>query len=322
AASCKTPRPVGRYDADKVVASLASGSASEREWAEKSLDLSEPDVAWAPLVRLFEDPAKSSPIARAAAIRIFSRNATYDRPLPPPAAAALVTDPDVQVRRESLRAIIAFGNPDLRRFLNQANEAEKDPALKAEIGKALAEEWLPGARKWWRARITRPSTETEYLLSVRALGSQGIREDVSFLIDSGEKPPPNVGVTGARYEILVALTNLGGPEANDFVRGKLTSDDASLRAVAAAMEERIKDPAAVPALGKLLAADDVIDIRLAAIRALNAIGSAEALSTTQESCRKVQPAGQVKLACKVALAGKPPKPAPASSPKGTRASAK
>lgn len=322
-AACRTPRPVGRYDADKVVASLSSSSPEERDWAEKSLDLSDPNIAWNPLVRLFEDPSKSSAVARAAAVRVFSRNASYDRPLPPPVIDAVADDPDLTVRREALHAVMALGNPENLRVLKKAQASEKDPALKAELDKAVSVDWIPAARKWWRARIEKPSTETEYILSVRALASQGNPEDVAFLIDAGEKPSEKVSVDSARYEILLALSQLGGPQATDFVRGKLTSEDPYLRAAAAAVESRLKDPAAVEALGKILASDTVLDIRVSAARALGAIGGPDALKAAQASCKIEQPNVPVKLACKQALAqltGKPEKKNPA--PHGTRASAK
>lgn len=302
-AGCGAPHKVDRYDAAKVVDQLAADDAKTRDWAEQSLAMSDPADVWGPMVELFGDAAKSKPAARVAAIRIFAKTADYDRQFPLSAARAVLDDPDVSVRRAALRATIEFGNPSNRTWLDAAAEKEADPALKKEIEEALAKDWLPHAKEWWRARIEHPRKESETVLSIRALASNGGPEEAKFLIAQWD----GFKADGPKFETILALSRIGGDEAAAFVRGKLRSSDDYVRSAATTAEIALKDPLAIDALQTTLTQDPIFDMRVAAAQALAGIGGDPALKALDEACQN-PPQVRVKVECdraKAAIKGGP-----------------
>lgn len=289
--------PVTGSEVDRVVGDLG-GSAGDRARAEKRLAQTSPTIAWKPLLAVLEDRRGTTPEARSAAIRIIAQTLHDPEALPGAVGDSLLVDPDVAVRRAALRAVAGVGNPRHFALLERAEREESDAALRSEIP-AARKEWEVSRREFFAWKLEFLQDEGERILAARGLGDYGTPEDVAVLKRNFEQ----IAASGIRYEIVLSVMKLGGPEANDFLLAQLQSSDPYVRTAAAFSQTQVKDPRAVPTLKNLLAGDSVGDTRISSARALRAIDSEESREALQAGCTGDQQP-YVAAQCRLILAEK------------------
>lgn len=290
--SCRRPTgPVSRNDVPGVIDQLAS-SPSARDAAEQRLVQTPPVDSWTPLLKLLDAPATSAPAARMAAIRIIGKGVKGEAKVPAAVGRASATDPDPGVRREALLLLAAQGHPEYRLLLEDRAANEPDPALKAEVGKILAA-YHDNERTWYRGQAAHNPREKDRVAAIRELGSRGTRtEDVPALAADFTVETSQL----CRYEILLALSALGGDLAADVVLDHIADENPFFRAASIIGEQRLKDPRAVPLLQKALAVDNIGDNRVSAAAALAAIGGDAARAALAKECDN-QPTVMIRTAC-------------------------
>lgn len=292
--ACRRTGPVDRSEIASVVGDLAV--ESRRSDAETRLEQTEPGIAWGPLIASLAPSSGSPPPARVAAVRILVRTAGV-RKLPLSSAVeAALGDPAPEVRQEAARALAAAGDPEATAILESARAREADPAT-AKILASSLEELIAHRRAWYERSLAEGAEPLERALAARTLGSLGDARAVPALRRSFASETESQ----IRYEIVNALSKLGGSEASDFVLEQLSSKDPFVRSTAAFGETRLRDPRAVPALRQILATDNVGDIRIGAARALALIGGPDSREAVNASCR-TPPDARVKQACNDAMA--------------------
>lgn len=293
-ASCTRPTgPVEPAESAKVVRQLASASAPTRDAAEKRLSITHRQVFGSDLSALLEDP-KTPAAGRAAAVRVFAATAGPGG-LPGVIGGAVRNDPDPAVKREALKAMVAYGDPAQKTDLLLLLAQEKDPELRNDIQKAIDD--LDGRKRdWYAHRLQVSDNQDERILAARYLGESGRADDVLLL----EQTYATAG--GAlKQQIVLSIGKLGGNEALEFERRELDNNDAYVRAAAAIVEQTLKDPLAIPLLGAIVAKDPVGDNRVSAMRALVAIGGPEPLALVTAGCKQ-PPAPVVASVCKESIA--------------------
>lgn len=276
-----------------------SGSASERNLAEARLSRTERRLTWGALGQVVGD-ASAPAEARAAAVRVFARTADWEGL--PGVALAVADDPDPAVRRAALDAVVEFANPDHRAFLLSRAAEQPEPARRDEL-LAAAAAVAARERMWQLRRIAQLKDPVERALAVRRLGEIGGEEDVRVLLAIYGAPGADAFL---KQEIILAVAALGGAEAKAFVRGRLASGIPHERTLGAQGETLLKDPEALGRLAELLGSDPLPDTRIAAARALAAIGGDEARAAIDRGCRQLPPDAGVKLtaACRELLASR------------------
>lgn len=291
AAGCGQPEgPVAKQDVAEVVEDLSSPKAKVRDAARVRLEQTDPFIAWGELEGLVRG-AKGSSDGRLAALAVFEKGLEKIA-FPPVILNVALGDPDPAVRAEAMRMVIANANPDHAEGLRLAAAKAEPPdreALETAHRALLDREWA------WHRRIMSDarSTAEERALAARALGILARPADLPFLVEIfAVDTDPLV-----RMEILLAATQIGGPEASALVRMQLRTADPLLRAIAAQCEITLKDPESIPHLATILATDKIGDARVAAARALVAIGGADAKKAVEEGCKPPHMDWRIEQAC-------------------------
>lgn len=290
---CRQQGAVTTEEMPRVVAAL-SGRAAARERAVERLLETPRTVSWPALVALFDDPGRSKPEARTAAIRIFGRTAG-SAGLPPIVMRSATEDPDPAVRRSALSALAASGNPAHHDPLLRAARRESDPTARSFIDAAL-EELARNQPDWYARTALEAPFLDERLMALRGIGSAKRAEDLVVVREVFRRASEEV----MRQEAILVAAEIDSPEARAFVREQLASADGYVRGAAAAASIGLLDPDAVPLLAVVLAKDPIGDIRISAARALAGIRTDAALASLKSSCSD-PPSASVRRACDTAL---------------------
>lgn len=288
---CEKTGPVEAKELARVVSRLEK-RASARDAAEQRLSESSPYVTWKVLVPLIEKKSASGE-SRAAAIRAVART-QQDLGLPG-AVVRATADPDASVRAEAIRAVVERADPEFSHALTNLAKAATDPDVKRDLEAAVAGV-KARERDWFKSQLTGAPLPEERALAARSLSEIGQEPDVEALIAAAASPK-NIGEQLFQQEVVLALSKIGGPKAQEFVRAQLTATNPFVRGISAFAETRLKDPAAVPDLEALLATEMVGDTRVSAATALGLIATAEARTALDKSCKLGTEDKRVELAC-------------------------
>ncbi len=222
-------------------------------------------VAQRLLGRAFDDPDVEVRLSAASAARALGLPGFGERVM------GWLTDPDPRLRLEAIELLATAPSARTIAPLTRAL-SDVEPSVRSAAATALGRSAAPEAVVGLLGRLDDSAVEVETSV-IRALSRLGDVRAVVPLVSKIEDPRPEV-----RRVVARALGEIGDRRAESALVLLLRDADEAVRVAALGALGALADPAATPSVAALLGGEPSNRGRRAAIRALAAIGDADAVA--------------------------------------------
>jgi hypothetical protein len=206
-------------------------------------------------------------------------------------ARAVAADPSVGYRLRALEALVTRRDPAVADAARAALDSEHPP-LRLQAAMALGAEGAPVVEAVADDPALSPAVRLD------AIGWLGRNHPAPDPVLKRIAADPSAAVVAAAIE---ALTRRSKPTPLDTLVRHSTADDPSLRAHVARALAAHKQEAAAEAVALTLLQDDVVEVAIAAARALVRVGSVRAVQPLQARGEGLLTSGDLKQATRAAI---------------------